>query len=162
MSYLQTALARLATWTVSGVLQNIPLVDLPTQINDASLPALFTLLGDITQTRSQASQTPALAQVDFSGAARYFQIEVTHLLLIARVDLAGGGRSLLPSLVQNMDAYINTLQTDLMLNGLLARPLNIICRPGVFQSPAAYLDTQWANSRRYFGCAFVHQWHVLL
>jgi hypothetical protein len=148
MTY-QSALNKLAALSIGGVQHNYAINALPALLSRAQLPALLVLpIDTLEQNPFRRAGGEGFQTVAFNNGARTVTYSVTHLLLVAPAEQAGGLRSLLPTLVSLVDAYFAALGANITLDGDLLEPPHVRVEPGLFEY----------GGLRCAGVAFRHTW----
>jgi hypothetical protein len=151
MGSFRTALSTLASLSVSGVVHNYDVDQVPDTLTRAQLPALLVLPTDTGGERLPARERGAgFHAVAFGSGARTVTYSVTHLLLVAPVGAGKGIRSHLPTLSDLLDAYFAALGANVTLGGALDEPARVTIDPGIFTHGGV----------QYYGCALRHTWIV--
>ena len=150
MSTFRSALTALSNLTVSGVSINYDLGDVPDAINRGGLPALLVLpLRTQDESRSLFGERGSgFDAIAFSDGAKTVTYTVNHLLIVAPESAGSGLRSHLPTLIDLMDAYMQSISADVTLGGRLLEPTAVRVEPGLYDY----------NETSYVGCAFRHTW----
>ncbi len=150
MATFRTALSNLSDLSVTGVTHNYDIDDLPEILNRAQLPALLVLPGDTQDDRLFKERGEGFHAVAFGDGAHTVSYAVTHLLLVAPVEAGSGQRSFLPTLIDLIDVYFETLADDILLDDALLEPPRVKVEAGQFQHGGV----------EYYGCAFRHLWLI--
>jgi hypothetical protein len=150
MTPFRSALTNLSNLTVTGVLNNYDVDEVPDDLSRGQLPALLVLPGETPISDAPAEPSQGFQTIAFSSGARTVTYTVTHLLLVAPVSAGKGMRSHLPALIDLIDAYFDALSDTVTLSGALREPARVRVDPGVF----THGDTP------YHGCAFRHTWVI--
>lgn len=138
----------LAALSVAGIAHSYPLESLPDRPARPQLPALLVLPFDTDGARLFEERSQGFEAVAFSGGAHTVQMVVHHLLLLTPLASAGGWSVALPTLVDQIDAYVQALAADPTLGGALLEPAQVQIEPG----PVRY------GGQDYLGCTFRHRW----
>lgn len=133
---LATAIARVETWSVSGVTNTTYVQQQP--IPGAALPALILEL-------SYSYEGMRSIAVNFQTGAAVFHPR--HLLLFSLINQSD--KTKLSSLVGKIDLYLAAAADDLRLNNTLMEPLAILTSD---VGPIPFMGYV------YFGCVFQHRW----
>jgi hypothetical protein len=137
---LTTALDNLAAVSVSGI-TSYALDETPDSLTTAQLPALVIL-------PELSGEMPGLQPSGFSAGVGQITAQIAHVLLVAPVAHGLGSKTLLPDLVNRMDAYLAALAGDPTLDGALAVALHCTIRAGVVRFGGV----------DYHGAVFMHTW----
>ena len=147
----KTALNALGNLSVSGIVHNYGIDEVPETPMRAQLPALLVLPVDTTQEAGLFRQRgEAFDGVAFSNGAKSLRYVTTHLLLIAPDHSNKGLRGHLSLLVDCLDNYFAALGADMTLGGTLEAPAQVQIEPGIFK--LGEID--------YVGCALRHTWII--
>ncbi len=143
----RTALTALAGLSVTGVLHNWDVDQVPDKVARASLPALLVAptLDDARRRKYGEFQvaTP-------SGSSALVNYLVTHLLLHAPIGAGRGTRSAVPGLVDLIDNYALAVRADPKLGGALFLPTVYT----VYIAPVTY------GGILYYGARFWHTFTI--
>ena len=146
----RSALTTLASLSVPGVIHNYDVDTAPDDLSRAQLPALLTLPIPPDETRLHREAGQGFQATAFSAGPRTATYTVTHLLLVAPAAAGRGQRSLLPGLIDLIDAYFSALSANVTLSSTLLEPAHVRVEPGQFTYGHA----------AYYGCAFRHTWLI--
>lgn len=116
MTTLTQVIARLETWTNAGIPFNYG--DTRDHPPDSGMPCL------ISDVSTNYDFTESIGSVTI-GNALEVTIMVRHLLLIASIT-AGTHEEQAVSLLKGFDDYVDLMDADPYLNGLLVKPLRVI------------------------------------
>ena len=137
---LTEAIDNLASVSVSGV-TSYALDETPDSLTAAQLPALVIL-------PELSGEMPGLQPSGFSAGVGQITAQIAHVLLVAAVTQGMGSKTLLPDLVDRIDAYLEALAGDPTLGGALAVALHCTIRAGVVRYGGV----------DYHGAVFTHTW----
>ncbi len=141
MGVLEQALANLAAVNVAGV-TSYALSETPQRLTRAQLPALL-ILPDAAREEADGAQPNA-----FSAGDARLQVQIVHTLLSAPVAQGLGRRSAWAALIPLVDAYVEALAADALLDGALPVPLRFSVRMGMVRYGGV----------DYWGAVFRHVW----
>jgi hypothetical protein len=150
MSTFRTALTNLSALSVTGVLHNYDIDAAPDSLSRAQLPALLVLPTNVQDVRMFKDRGEGFQAVAFANGARTITYSVTHLLLIAPTTSGNSAKRHLPTLIDLIDNYFDTLKADLTLDGALLEPAQVSVELGIYP----HGDT------KYYGCAMRHTWKL--
>jgi hypothetical protein len=147
----RTALTNLASLAVSGVTTRYDLDDLPNALPAADLPALapafppgMGLIGE---------EEEGLATLTYDGGVWSAALTVDHVLYWAPAWSEAGLNTVLPALVDAVDAYLEAVSADGTLGGALGAELEIVAvLPGVVEYAGA----------KFYGVRFRHVWRRVI
>lgn len=148
----QTALSNLAGLSVTGIVHNYGIEDVPDSLHRAQLPALLVL--PITHQEDNLSQDSgqAFESVAFSAGTKTIEYATTHLLIIAPAKRGKGLREHLPLLITCIDNYFSALGADVRLDDALEHPATVRVDPMIYS----------LNDVPYIACAFRHRWIIAI
>lgn len=146
----RSTLSALAALSIPGVSHNYDVDAAPADLSRVQLPALLTLPVVPAETRLRTEAGHGFQASAFSAGPRTATYTVTHLLLLAPTTSGRGQRSLMPGLIDLIDAYFSALAADVTLGGSLLEPTRVRVEPGEFTYGHA----------AYYGCAFRHTWLI--
>ncbi len=148
MATFRTACTNLSNLSVTGIIHNYDVNEVPDSLHRAQLPALLVLPIDIQDDNPATESSAGIKTVAFSDGGQSVVYMVTHLLLIAPLSASKGIRAHLPTLIDSIDNYFSALGADVTVSDSLLEPVQVHVEPGIFTF----------NDIPYIGCAFRHTW----
>jgi hypothetical protein len=146
----KTALTALGNLSVTGIVHNYGITDVPDSIVRAQLPALLVLPIDTQEAGLFRQRGEAFEGVAFANGTKTVRYVTSHLLLIAPFHSGKGLRGHLSLLADSIDNYFSALGADVTLGGALDSPAQVQIEPGIFK----------IGEVDYVGCALRHTWVI--
>ncbi len=141
------AFSNLATIGVAGVNTSYDLDALPGPLPAADLPALAPDFPAGTGLPREGER--GLSTLTYDGAVWRAGLEVDHILYWTPAALDAGLITVLPALIDAVDAYLAAVSADGTLGGVLHEPLEVL---------RVQIGTLERGGVRYYGARFRHRW----